>query len=207
MKEKTVPPKSPREKAIEAIKAGKKEEAIQHVEDLYNSFKPLHDRYADMVSLLLIYVGKKLGEEAVYEATRFFMDEIYPPVIGKMGGLGYQQLLEAVCRMHVAHYTQFHLVEDDEKMTVTITGCRSGGGRLLGEGLPPLAKKEGITKKAWPWSFNRVGFPYYCVHAGPLNDIFKAAGVPVEIKWGRQYDEKGNQIDEPCRYVIYKKKK
>jgi len=198
--------KGPKEKAIDAIRTGKQEEAVSYVEELYNSFKPLHDRYCDMVSLLLTYIGQKLGEEAVYEATRLFMYEIYPLVVGKLKGASHEQLVKAICRMHAAHYTEFHLVDDDDKTTVAITGCRSGGGRLLRDGQPPLAKKEGVTEQARHWSFNRVGFPYYCVHASPLNDIFKEAGVPVEIQWGRQYDEKGNPIDEPCKYVIYKEK-
>ena len=71
---------------------------------------------------------------------------------------------------------------------------------------PPQAQKEGITKKAWHWSFNREKFPYYCVHAFPLTNIFKEAGVPIEIQWGKQFDDEGKPIDEPCKYVIYKQK-
>lgn len=198
------PPKGPKEKAIDAIRAGKQDEAISQVENLYTSFKPLHDRYCDMISLLLTYIGRKLGEEAAYEATNLFMYEIYPPVIGWLKGASHEQLVEAICRMHTVHYTQFHLVEDDEKTTVMITGCRSGGGRLLRDGEPALARREGVTKQAWPWSFNRTGFPYYCIHAHPLNEIFKKSGVPIEIQWGRQCNEQGEPIDDPCKYVIYK---
>lgn len=159
-----------------------------------------------MVSLLLVYIGRKLGEEAVYDATNFFMYGIYPPFFAQMKGLSHEQLIEAVCRMHQAHYSEFHLVDDDDKTTVMITGCSSGGGRLMRDGQPPLAKKEGITQKAWPWSFNRVGFPYYCVHAFPIYEIFKEMGIPIEIQWGRHYDEEGKPTDEPCKYIIYKQK-
>jgi len=28
--------------------------------------------------------------------------------------------------------------------------------------------------------------------------------LKVEMQWGRQYDDLGKQIDEPCKYIIYK---
>jgi len=59
-------------------------------------------------------------------------------------------------------------------------------------------------KKAYPWSFNRVGFPYYCAHAYFLNELFKELGLKIKIEYGRQYDDKGNKIDEPCKYIVYK---
>ena len=206
MSRKTNPPKGPKEKAIDAIRGGKQDEAVSCVEQVHSSFKPLHDRYCDMVSLLLTYIGQKLGEEAVYEATCLFVHEIYPPVIGQLKGASHEQLVEAICRMHTTHYTEFHLIEDDEKTTVMITGCSSGGGRLLRDGQPPLAKREGVTRRAWPWSFNRIGFPYYCVHAYVFNDIFRELGLPMEVQWGRQYDDEGKPIDEPCKYLIFREK-
>jgi hypothetical protein len=204
MSTRITPPKSILEKVIDAIKAGKKDEAISSVEELHGSFKPLHDRYCDMISLLLDYIGQSLGEKAAYDATNYFMYGIYPPVISKMKDLSHEQLIEAVCRMHRAHYTEFHIEDDDEKTTIAITGCSSGGGRFMRDKQPPQAQKGGVTKKAWPWSFNREGFPYYCIHAYPLTKIFQESGVPIEIQWGKQFDEEGRPIDEPCKYLIYK---
>jgi hypothetical protein len=78
----------------------------------------------------------------------------------------------------------------------------NAGGRLVRDG---IAKRQGaITKKAYPWSFNRVGLPYYCAHAYFLNELFKELGIHVKIEYGRQYDDQGNKINEPCNYYVYK---
>ncbi len=68
-----------------------------------------------------------------------------------------------------------------------------------------MAKRQNaITKKAYPWSFNRIGFPYYCAHATFFNELWKDLGITAQLQWGRQYDDQGNKIDEPCKYIIYK---
>jgi hypothetical protein len=100
-----------------------------------------------------------------------------------------------------AHYSEFHAEEDDEKSVAAVTGC-GAGGRLIKDG---IAKRQGATtKKAYPWSFNRVGFPYYCSRGYFLNELWKELGLKAELQWGRQYDDKGNRIDEPCKYVVCK---
>ena len=60
----------PREKAIEAVKAGNKAEAIKYIEGLSLIFKPVHDRYIDWIEYLLEFVADRVGEEAVGEADR-----------------------------------------------------------------------------------------------------------------------------------------
>ncbi|OYT54614.1 MAG: hypothetical protein B6U77_02560 [Candidatus Hecatellales archaeon ex4484_218] len=194
-----------KDKVVEAIKAGKKDEAITLVQELYEKFKPLHDRYCDWINLLFVYIAKKLGEEAVKDATEMLVTKIYPPMFEQLKKLSYEQLVNAVVELHKAHYSKFYVVEDEEKTVIVVTGCNSGGGRILRDGLPQLPRKEGLTKKAWPWSFNKEGFPYYCVHAYFFNKLFKQLGLNIEVQWGKMYDEKGNPIDESCKYVIYKK--
>jgi hypothetical protein len=39
-------PIGPKEKAVEAIKAGKTEEALGHLNDVYEQFHALHDAYS-----------------------------------------------------------------------------------------------------------------------------------------------------------------
>jgi len=41
----------PKEKAIEAVKAGNKEEAIRYIQELYEEFRPLHDVIVSGLSL------------------------------------------------------------------------------------------------------------------------------------------------------------
>lgn len=84
---------------------------------------------------------------------------------------------------------------------MVITGCNARG-RLMRDGM--AKRQNAITKKAYPWSFNRIGFPYYCAHATFFNELWKDLGITAQLQWGRQYDDQGNKIDEPCKYIIYK---
>jgi len=49
----------------------------------------------------------------------------------------------------------------------------------------------GDDPKGLPWSYDKKGMPYYCIHSFVMNDIFKKVGVPVETKYGFQYDPTG----------------
>lgn len=99
------------------------------------------------------------------------------------------------------HPGAFRVEEDDEKFTFIMDPCGSGG-RLLRKGSygPPLG--FGLTSRAWPWSFNRENFPYYCTHCAFINESLplRHNGIP---SW---------PLDPPaaagdaCRWYIYKDK-
>jgi hypothetical protein len=191
----------PRDKAIKAIKAGKTEEALRYLDEVNEQFHRLVDLYCNDINRGFGHLAAAQGEEwlegYVRDDTLKAFTRVYRPWKGKTA----EQKVESVCAVHRAHYSEFHVEEDDEKFTVAITGCNAGG-RLLRDG---IAKREGaVTKKAYPWAFNAVGFPYYCIHASFINEVFRNLDLKMEIRWGRQYDDQGNKINEPCRYIIYK---
>lgn len=191
----------PREKAIEAIKSGNSEEAIKNLNIVSEQFHRLHDSYGNDINRGFGKLAEAYGEEWLKsyvgdQVTRDFTVRFTP-----WKDFTTQQKVEGVCTIHRAHYSEFHVEEDAEKFSIVITGCNAGG-RLVKDG---LAKKENaILKKAYPWAFNQVGLPYYCIHAHFTSKVFKDLGLKMEIKWGRQYDDQGNKVNEPCRYVIYK---
>ena len=49
---------SVKQRAIDAVKAGDTEAAVKYIEDLYNGFKPLHNRYCEWLQLLMAYIGE-----------------------------------------------------------------------------------------------------------------------------------------------------
>ena len=53
----------PREKAVEAIKAGKTEQALGYLNDVYEQFHKLHDAYSNHISLLLGTLAETQGDE------------------------------------------------------------------------------------------------------------------------------------------------
>jgi hypothetical protein len=191
----------PKEKAVEAIKAGKTEEALGYLNDVYGQFHALHDAYSNDISMLEGALAQARGNRWYEAFERKKVFGLLGPKYQRYRGMSVEQRVEAICNSMRAHYSEFHVEEDANKFSVVITGC-GAGGRLVRDG---VAKRQGaITKKAYPWSFNRVGFPYYCVHAYFMNELFKEIGLKIEVEYGRQYDDKGNKIDEPCKYIVYK---
>ncbi len=191
----------PKEKAVEAIKAGKTEEALAYLNDVYEQFHALHDAYSSDISLLEGTLAKTLGDQeyAAFERKKIF--ELLGPKYERYKGMSAEQKVGAICNSMRAHFSEFHVEEDGEKFVVAMTGC-GAGGRLVRDGV--AKRQDAITKKAYPWSFDRVGFPYYCVHAYFLNELFKDMDIKIKIEYGRQYDDQGNKINEPCKYYVYK---
>ena len=193
--------KGPREKAVEAVKAGKTEEALDRLDEVYEQFHRLHDLYCNHISMLQGTLAEAKGDEWFEAFDRTSVFESFRPRFEGWKGMSIEERVEAVCNSHRAHYSEFHVEEDEEKFVVVITGCNAGG-RLMRDG---IAKgQNATTNKAYPWSFNRTGFPYYCAHAFFFNELWKDLGIAAQLQWGRQYDDQGNRIEEPCKYLLYK---
>ncbi|MFQ5762381.1 MAG: hypothetical protein ACE5PO_05030 [Candidatus Bathyarchaeia archaeon] len=191
----------PRDKAVQAIKEDRKADAMMHVSELYEDFRPIHDRYVESINSLLTFISKRLGEEAVEEAARCYVEQTATSIFSRMKAMNHEQLVGTLVNLHRKHYSDFYVEENDDRTIITISGCNVGA-RLLQAG---IAQREGgLTSRGWDWSFNRAGVPYYCVHAHIFNELFKKLELPVEVQWGKQYDDEGNPTGETCRYIIQK---
>ena len=191
----------PKEMGAEAIKEGKTEEALSYLNDVYEQFHALHDAYSNHISLLESTLAKTQGDEWYEAFERKTIFESFRPKYERYKDMSVEQQVGAICNSMRAHYSEFHVEEDANKFVVVITGC-GAGGRLIRDGISK--RQDAITKKAYSWSFGGVGFPYYCAHAYFLNELFRELGLKIKIEYGRQYDDKGNKIDEPCKYIVYK---
>jgi hypothetical protein len=84
--------------------------------------------------------------------------------------------------------------------------CGSGGRmRRIGEvdKTPPRTGKVfnlGVTKKAYPWSWGKVGVPYYCIHCCVFHEILPIEwrGYPIKIT------EYSDDPMAPCYWYFYK---
>ena len=191
----------PKEKAIEALDRNDKKQTLQYINELYEEFRPIHDRYVESINSLLTFVSQRLGEEAVADAAWHYVEQTTSAMFARMKAFDHEQLIKTLAGLHRKHYSRFYVEEDSDKTVITVAECNVGA-RLLKDG---TAQREGgLTKKAWDWSFNCAGVPYYCIHAHVFNNLFQRLGVPIEVEWGRQYDDDGKATGEPCRYVIRK---
>jgi hypothetical protein len=88
--------------------------------------------------------------------------------------------------------------EDDEKFTLVISRCGTGG-RIQKE---VWARK---TTKPYPWSFNQAGVNYYCSHCLINSNLYKEHGCDrIEVQWNKQVSEDGSAISNTCKYIVYK---
>ncbi len=191
----------PKEKAIEAVKAGKRDEAIRYIQELYQEFKPLHDRYGDWIQTLLNFIADKLGEGAVEKALEKTFHDVYKERLILSKNLTPEEMAKSWAQSHRTHFSDFSIEEDDEKIVINIPYCGSGG-RIQKE-----TKAEGKTKKAYPWSFGEPGVCYYCCH----ETIFTKFSKDLGLDWRRyecnkQFDDEGKPTGKPCRWIIYKEK-
>lgn len=191
----------PKEKAQMALKAGSTEEALEYLEEVHNQFRNLHDAYCNHLSLTQGLLASVKGDDWFATFTRDLIYEGYRSRFERWKNMSAEQRVEAVCAMQRAHYGKFHVEEDEEKFSICITECNAGG-RLMRDGI--AKRQDAITKKSFPWSFNRTGFPYYCAHAYFFNELWDELSIKARVEWGRQYDEDGNRVDEPCKYIIGK---
>ncbi len=199
---------TPLERCLKAIEHGDRELAAREAQAIWDEWRPLHDMYVEMAGLFATYVRDKLGEAAVEDAWRVIGEKLWKPVLMHFKETGSTKLLvEVYAQFLRAHGHDFAVESDQEKTTFTMKYCASGGmlmrdGKNEGCGRHPL--DVGVMNTRADWTFNRA-LSAYCVHTPLWMDI-----MPREWGWdvfkstfGRQFDDDGKAVNEPCIAVIY----
>jgi len=189
-----------KEKMVEAIKAGKSDSALKQLNEMLDQFRISHDRYVDMINLLMGKLAEVKGDKWFenFERTRCHGNK---ERFEAWKNLSADELIKIWCDIQRPHFSEWLVEEDDEKYVLNITDCNMGG-RLLKEGI--ASRQDAITKKGYPWSANQKGFPYYCAHYYFYNELFDELGLKIEAQYARQYDDQGNRTGASCKYIIYK---
>ena len=198
------------QKCQAAIERGDKAEAQKQAQAIWDEWRPLHDLYVDMSGLFCTFIRDKLGDKAVEEAWRFIGEQIWKPVLMQMKATGSTDLLVQVYAQFLrAHGHRFTVIEDDEKTSFVMHYCASGG-MLMRDGKNEDSKRSpvniAVMKTKADWTFNRP-LSSYCVHTPLWMDIMpREWGWDVfESTFGRQFDDAGNPVDEPCVAMIYRR--
>lgn len=183
----------------EAVDKGDSGRAKGLARRMYKEFLSMHDVYLNWTTALLSFVGKRYGNEALLEALK----ESMASWRGQLSDSYSQQDLRRQVEMYAAglrgHLQPLRIEEDDEKVTICMEPCGSGG-RLLSNGAYGPPRDFLKIRGAYPWTLGREDFPVYCAHC-PLGDI-----IPIEqgvLPWA--FHEPSQKLgEEPCRMVIYK---
>ncbi len=90
---------------------------------------------------------------------------------------------------------------DEEKFTITMTPCGSGGKLVLEGGYKP-PRNLARVKKAQPQTFGKENFPVYCTHCAFQEIVpIEVLGHPIFITDPPDADKIG---EIPCSVYIYK---
>ena len=175
--------------AIQAIREGRFDEAIELIE--YDAFET-RDHFNgifSMVSDVLSHLAT-LGEEEIekawrkrYQARMKDWIDASPDVL-----LSLQRLLEYQRSLQ----SNLTVTEEEDRYVIKSAPCGSGGC---------LERTEhNVTKKAYPWSWNKVGVPYYCTHCCMAWEIIpnELRGYPLKVI------EVPEKAGDPCIQYLYK---
>ncbi len=179
-------------RSCEAIKEGKLDQAIELVEHMAKESAYTEGLLVKMLDIVLSYLAEEAGEEAVARALRRRTEFTLPGLLAEIKTP--EDSLVRVTTFHRGHGSTMSIKEDNEKYIFTLDPCGTMG-RLWRSG--PV----GTTKKAYPWSWNRTGVPYYCAHCCLQSEIMpvEARGYPIGIH------ESPRSPQDPCIRYFYKK--
>ena len=199
---------TPLERCKRAIEAGDQQAALREAQAIWDEGRPLHDLYVDMTGLLVTFIRDRLGEPAVEEAWRFVGEQVWKPLLMQLKEAGSTKpLVEAYAGFLRAHGHRFTVEEDDEKTSFIMHFCASGG-MLMRDGKNEDSDRHptniAVIETKADWTFNRR-LSAYCVHTPLWMDMMpREWGWDVfESTFGRQFDDQGNPVDEPCVARIY----
>lgn len=175
----------------EAIKEGRPDEALELLDYVRVVESQMNnDSFVSLAEMLLTHLAN-LGEEEIEKILR----QRYKPRMAEFLATthGVEEVLQRCTESQRRHHANFTVTEEPDKYVVRYDPCGSGG-RLR------RTREVGTTKKAYPWSWGRVGVPYYCCHCCINWEISatELQGYPAKITLV------GDRPGDPCVHLFYK---
>jgi hypothetical protein len=194
-------------KALEAIDEGRREEAKALVQLLWAEDQAVHDSFVGWLWALISLVGRRLGEEELFDALADTMDR--GTFLTWMTHFGLEEFVHSWAEMMRAHGSGpgrlGNIVVKDEvgRYVIECDPCGTGG-RMRREDVRTMAQGEEAhnhlyIKKAYPWTWGKTGVPAYCAHCSILEFLgAEQFGYPVIIT------DYPDDPEQPCRFIFYK---
>ena len=188
------------DRICEAIDSGQYDVAKALAQELGAESTPNLHAFEEFVAALIAYIYQQHGDDVLEDALRYCANIVIAPMLESILALSVRERVEAFARLFRAHSGRaLRIEEDDEKVTLVLDPCGSGGwmvqeGAFGPEGkFPCIEKAQGIT-------FGRENFPCYCAHCAVLHHI-----VPIE-QTGAPFPpiEVGEGPGDPCKWIFYK---
>jgi hypothetical protein len=190
-------------KLLEAIDAGRKEEARTLAQYLTTELLQMHDYFALWLWSFFTSLAKRPDET---ELSKFYEEIGYGgPLLDAFASMGLEEYVRWFAELMRGHGSgperSGNIVVRDEgdKYVIESDPCGSGGWmRRLAAGNSGLDYLL-VVKKAYPWTWGKTDVPAYCTHCAALEiGSIQKYGYPVVVT------EYRDDPSQPCRYVFYK---
>ncbi|MFH0813714.1 MAG: hypothetical protein V2A69_12895 [Pseudomonadota bacterium] len=155
--------------AKDAIREGDKEEAEKKVQAIYDEFMIAHDLFRDWIADLLSEIGRQFGDETLHEIMVKTVGNYMKP-LKELFKKGFRECVEATAGIWRAHFSEFELKEDDEKVTFILKPCGTGG-RQLRDGRYGLPLNLLKVKNPQVMTGQSKNCPVYCAHCVSMTEF------------------------------------
>ena len=154
--------------AKQAIKRGDKEEAEEMVQALHDEFMVVHDVFRDWLTDIYSEIGRQFGDEKLHEIMVKTVGNYMKP-LGELFKKGFKECVEATAAIWRAHFSEFELKEDDEKVTFVLNLCGTGGRQIRdGKYGPPLNLLR--VENSQVMTGQSKNCPVYCAHCVSMTE-------------------------------------
>ncbi len=184
---------------LEAIDAGDKDKAKELANRMKREYNFLHDGYMFWVSGLLTYIYNKYGIDAVEEAEREAHSIEARAVFKPPKKTDIRSRVEHLASGLRGHMQAIKIVEDDEKISLTMQPCGSGERIIQKDGYTP---EIGLSRVKDPHcvTWGKKDFPMYCVHC-PVMEMLELENTG---KFGAVHIVTEPIYQGACQFVFYK---
>jgi len=175
----------------EAIREGKAEEAIRFLDYACWEAKSAHDSLCSFIDDVMTHLAE-VNEELIYEVLRKRYDSVIRRWFSET--LSVEESIQRCTEWQRGHGANCTITEEPERYVIKCNPCGSGGQLRR-------IKDVGKMKKAYNWTWGKIGVPYYCVHCCIMWEVIPGEfrGYPIRINLV------GEKAQDPCVHLYYKK--
>jgi hypothetical protein len=158
----------------EAIEEGDKAKAKDLARRMYEEFNYLHDGYGVWVTGLQSYIYRNYGIDEVEKAEKEAHTIEAKTVFKPLENPDFRTTIEHMAKVMRGHLQPLSIVEDDEKVLITMKPCGSGERIILSGGY-----EAGLARVKEPHriTYGMKDFPIYCVHCPVMEMLtYESAG-------------------------------